>query len=204
MKTFFKVLFFITMLLPVQLKAQNPIANAINYNRRKLHFPRSVMRFYELEGYRLVWVLKDTIKTPAWDAMQLLDCVLQYGLDPNDYHPQQLTYQFLNAVQQDKATNNDKAYFDVMMTDALINLINNLHYGKFNPDFQKSRIDAADITEFKGDKILVDALENHDLMAIINVQPHAEAYTNLRRHLLLLTTNTLAVIISNQKEISVN
>lgn len=189
MKTLFRLLFFAIIILPLQPKAQSVIANAIKQNRAKLHYPLSVERFYRQEDYGLVWVLKDTVKTPAWDAMLLLDCVLQYGLNPVDYHPQELTYNLLHKVQEINANNNDKAYFDVILTDAIITLINNLHYGKLNPNFPLNKVDAEDITQFKGDKILLDALEINSLKsAIINAQPRSEAYINLRRHLVLLTT----------------
>jgi hypothetical protein len=157
-------------------------------NRANLHYPLSVQRFYQQEGFRLIW-LTDTVKTPVWDAMTILDCVLQYGLNPVNYHQKELTYDKLYLAQSKIANDHDKAVFDVMMTDAIITLINNLHYGKLNPDFPVKRIDAEDITEFKGDKILIDALQFNDLInQILSVQPHSEAYTNLQRHMMLLTT----------------
>jgi hypothetical protein len=93
-------------------------------------------------------------------------------------------------MQQEKAANNDKAIFDVILTDAIITMINNLHYGKLNPYFTKARIEAENITEFKADKILIDALEQRGRMmnTVLNVQPHSEAYTNLQHHMKLLTT----------------
>jgi hypothetical protein len=189
MKTLFKHLLFATLLLPFGLRAQNPIADAIKQNSGKLRYPHSVERFYQQEGYSLIWVLKDTVKTPAWDAMILLDGVLQYGLNPVDYHQKELTYNKLHLAQIQTVNDPEKAYFDLIMTDAIITLINNLHYGKLNPDFPVKRIDADNITEFKGDKILIDALQINNLMtAILNVQPHFEAYMNLQRHMKLLTT----------------
>lgn len=183
------MLLFVVLLLPLQLWAQSPISGAIKQNRAQLHYPLSVERFYKQEGFRLMWVLKDTLKTPAWDAMPILDCVLQYGLDPANYHPQQLTYELLHKVQAVKAGNGDKAYFDVTLTDAIITLINHLHYGQFNPDFPLPKVDADDITRFKGDRALLDALETNNLMsAILRAQPQSEAYINLQRHMLLLTT----------------
>jgi murein L,D-transpeptidase YcbB/YkuD len=189
MKTLVKLLSFAIMMMPLNLRAQTSIAAAIKRNRARLNYPLSVERFYKQEGYRLMWVLKDTLKTPAWDAMLILDCVLQYGLNPVDYHPQELTYELLHKVQAVKASNSDKAYFDVILTDAVITLINHLHYGKLNPEFSSNKVDADDITQFKGDKVLVDALEINNLNgAILNAQPQSEAYTNMHRHMVLLTT----------------
>jgi hypothetical protein len=189
MKTLFKLLFFAIIILSLQAIAQTSIEDAIKQDRAKLHYPLSVERFYKEEGYRLMWVLRDTLKTPAWDAMLLLDGVLQYGLEQDDYYPSELTYDNLHLVQNKKASKKGKATFDVRLTDAIITLINNLHYGKHNPDFPLSKVDADDITQFKGDKTLLDALEINNLKdAIINAQPRSEAYINLRRYLVLLTT----------------
>jgi L,D-transpeptidase YcbB len=189
MKDFINLLLVMMLLLPCGVIAQNPIADAIKKNGKKLHYPHSVERFYQQEGFNAVWVLKDTIKTPVWDAMLLLDVVAQYGLNPNDYYLSQLTYNKLHFVQSEKANNNDKAGFDILLTDAVIALINNLHYGKLNPEFSPKRIDAENISEFKGDKILIEALGQKSLMtSILKVQPHSEAYNNLQRHMKLLTT----------------
>jgi len=187
MKTLLRLL-LLFIVLPFEIKAQNSIAGAIKQHRAYLHYPFSVERFYQHESFRLIW-LTDTVKTPVWDAMTILDCVLQYGLNPVNYHQKELTYDKLYLAQSKITNNHDKAIFDVIMTDAIITLINNLHYGTHNPDFPVKRIDAEDITEFKGDKILMDALQFNDLMnRILNVQPHSEAYTNLQRHMTLLTT----------------
>ena len=71
----------------------------------------------------------------------------------------------------------------------MIGLLNNLHYGKLNHDFPVGRLDAPDITAFKADKILVEALDQKNMMAaVLNVQPHSEAYANLQHHMQLLTT----------------
>jgi hypothetical protein len=74
----------VILLLPFRIKAQNLVAGAIKQHVEQLHYLHSVECFYQQEGFRLVWVLKDTVKTPAWDAMVLLECALQYGLNPSD------------------------------------------------------------------------------------------------------------------------
>src|ERR1700744_595530 len=98
MKTLLRLLFLFIVLLPFQLKAQNLIADAVKLQKANLHYPLSVMRFYRQEGYRLIW-LTDTVKTPVWDAMSILDCVAQYGLNPAGYHQKELTYDKLHLAQ---------------------------------------------------------------------------------------------------------
>jgi murein L,D-transpeptidase YcbB/YkuD len=188
MKILFKLLLFIVVVLPFQLKAQNTIADAINQHKANLHYPLSVERFYHQEGFKLIW-LTDTIKTPAWDAMILLDCVSQYGLNPDDYYPHELTYDNLHIMLTGNISESKKAYFDIRLTDAMLTLINNLYYGKLNPWFPRAKIDANNPTQFKADIALENALEQKDVKsAILNVQPHSEAYVNLQRYIALLIT----------------
>jgi len=158
-------------------------------NADKLNYPASVKRFYIREGFKPVWVLTNSNKIPAWDAILLLECVSQYGLSPADYRPQELNCGTLNALLAQKNGNNKCASFDIKLTDAIITLINNLHFGKLNPQFGHNRIDADNITEFKADYALADALEWNTVNdMVIDVQPQTEAYINLQRHMLLLTT----------------
>src|SRR6187402_1169849 len=149
------LLFKLTVMLviPLQIMAQNPVTDAIKRNRAGLYYPNSVERFYKENGYNLAWIAPDTIKTHAWDAMLLLDCVLHYGLSHADYHPKQLQYVTLHKLINQKGTADENASYDVLLTDAMISFINNLHYGKLNPDYSPTKIDAG--TNFKADKELI-------------------------------------------------
>ncbi len=190
----------ILLLSHIKLKAINNTINTdtsvsaaikeqLAKHKNELRYPESVVRFYKTEGFKMIWLLPDTVRTPAWSAMLLFDCILQYGLNPADYRPMELTYSRLHAMQSGKASNIQKAYFDIELTDAVITLINNLHYGKLNPWFPAATIDAASTSQFRADAALVNALkQKQPANAILNVQPHTEAYANLQHHLKLLTT----------------
>jgi murein L,D-transpeptidase YcbB/YkuD len=159
-------------------------------NNGSLLYPLSVERFYAKNGNKLVWIAPEKIKTHDWDAMLLLDCVVQYGLLPADYHPDELTYDQLHLLIEhpDKVTDSQKASYDVLLTDAMITLINNLHFGKLNMDFTSERLDAGIFTGCHADIELEKALNQKDFMsAIENVQPSDKAYTNLQNHMRLLT-----------------
>jgi hypothetical protein len=56
-------------------------------HKKGLYCPQSVDRFYEQNGYNLVLIAPDTVKTHASEVMLMLDCVLQFGLNYADYHP---------------------------------------------------------------------------------------------------------------------
>jgi len=155
-----------------------------------LYFPASVKRFYENNGYQLTWIAPATVKTHAAEAMLMLDCVLQFGLNYADYHPQYLTYRKLKLLTEnfDKQPNNEKAEFDIILTDALISYMNHLHYGKLNPYYPADKIEAATRNGFDAAAALAGALRQKDFMsAFLSVQPQSAAYKALQYHMHLLT-----------------
>lgn len=159
-------------------------------HKDRLHYPGMVRQFYKQSGYKLVWIFPDTVKTHAWEAMLVLDCVLQFGLSHDDYHPQKLLSEKLHTLieQYSKARRSEMAEFDVLLTDAMITFINNLHYGKLNPDYPARRIDAGGIKNFQGDAILAGALKGNDFMSdFVKVQPRSKDYINLQDQMRLMT-----------------
>ena len=150
--------------------------------RPLLHYPQSVMRFYRLNDQTPVW-LSSSGQNTAGQAMLLLDCVLAYGLSPKDYHAKELSYNTLEALseKQDTLSLATKIRFEIMLTDAVITLANNLHFGKLNPDYSQSRIDAAMNMPFHADDILAAALKVKQFKeAILNVQPNSKEYSDLQ------------------------
>jgi murein L,D-transpeptidase YcbB/YkuD len=165
------------------------IRMAIEKHPYDLYYPKSVAKFYQQNGYKFAFMAPETVKTHAADAMMLLDCVIQYGLNPTEYHYKYLTYERLNRLvkQYQFATMKQKAAFDILLTDAMITLINNLHFGKLNPYYAPNDIDNAS-DGFLAGTILHTALLNNDFVsAIESVQPKSIAYSNLQRHMHLLT-----------------
>jgi L,D-transpeptidase YcbB len=157
--------------------------------QKDLYYPSTVERFYKQVGYRLAWIAPDTIRTHASEGMLLLDCVLQYGLNHSDYHPQELLYSKLRdlTTYYGKARNMEKARFDIMLTDAVIAFINHLHYGRLNPDYAESLIDGGDINSFSAETVLADALLQKDFMGtVLSVQRKSKEYTDLQDHMRLL------------------
>ena len=155
----------------------------------RYYYPASLSRFYQQNGYQLAWVKPETVKARSLDAMLLLDCVIQFGLNRADYHPQELQYDKLHFLtgQFDKATNIEKAEYDVLLTDAMLAFINNLHYGKLNPNFAAGKVDEGIKGNMAADSALTAALAANDFMsAAINVQPKSAAYVSLQYHMHLL------------------
>ncbi len=95
-------------------------------------------------------------------------------MSSKDYHEQSLTPEILNTVaDQTKYTDSkENAVTDIVMTDALITYINYLHFGKYNPFYSPSFIDANNIEGFKAAEVLYQALQKNDLQkTILDTQP---------------------------------
>jgi murein L,D-transpeptidase YcbB/YkuD len=183
-KKLFRLSLFIVLLIPVQLKAQNTIVSGIKNQRAKLYYPNLVERFYRQNGYKLAWIAPDTVKTHAWDAMLLLDCIKQYGLNHEDYHPDILLYPTLHRLIE-TGSDKEKAKYDIMLTDAMIRFMNDLHYGKLNPFYTTAKIDKELL--FKADAALLLALQSNDfLRSISRIQPNSKLYNDLQDHMRLL------------------
>jgi murein L,D-transpeptidase YcbB/YkuD len=166
------------------------IRGQIMLNEKHLSYPASVARFYQQSGYKLSWVAPDTVKMRASEAMLTLDCVMQYGLNPPDYHPHELLYEKLNNLTRHfgKVSDTEKAKFDIILTDAMLTFINNLHFGKLNPDYPSAKIDSGNTNGFLAETVLAEALRQKNFMeTLLNVQPKSKAYTDLQFQLHLLT-----------------
>jgi murein L,D-transpeptidase YcbB/YkuD len=183
-KKLFYLSLLIVLLMPSQLIAQNSIISTIKKQRAKLYYPNLVERFYQQNGNKLAWIAPDTVKTHAWDAMLLLDCIKQYGLNHDDYHPDLLLYPTLHRIIEN-GSDREKATYDILLTDAMIRLINDLHYGKLNPVYTETKINEG--TRFKADAILILALQSNAFLTCIDqVQPNAKLYVDLQDHMRLL------------------
>jgi L,D-transpeptidase YcbB len=181
----FKLSIFLILLTPLQLQGQNSIDLAIKKSRANLYYPRSVEWFYKQNGYKLTWIAPDTVKTHAWEAMLMLDCVKLYGLSHNDYHPKQLVYDRLHTLVEQGGANTEKALFDILLTDAMIRLINDMHYGKLNPIYTAVKIDRG--VSFKAGKELQLAIESQDFLSLIDKsQPQSKLYLDLQDHIRLV------------------
>ncbi|WP_139112934.1 hypothetical protein [Mucilaginibacter sp. PPCGB 2223] len=163
-----------------------PIRNQLNRQVQYLYYPQSVKRFYAATNFKAAWVAPDTVKTHAYDAMLLLDCVRQYGLNHADYHPDKLLYKRLNAITANYAgtSEDEKAAFDIFLTDAMIRFINNLHYGKLNPRYSSKLLDARSNDGLRAEEILLKADDSKNFVADIErVQPRSELYRDLQRQM---------------------
>jgi murein L,D-transpeptidase YcbB/YkuD len=155
-----------------------------------LHYPISVYYFYAQHAFQPAWIRAQQDTRQTWEALLLMNCVLQFGLCHEDYHPQELAYDGLHRVLDHPAqvNNNEKARYDIIITDALITLMNHLHYGKLNPEFSANKIDAGLAGDFCAPAVLTGAIgDTSFLKRIVSVQPNAKAYKDLQKNMQQIT-----------------
>ncbi|TDG36486.1 L,D-transpeptidase [Pedobacter changchengzhani] len=154
-----------------------------------LNYPQSVKRFYEEKNDQLIWVEKGNHNRQLAPAMMILDCVLQFGLNPLDFHPNELIYDQIKIFteQPEMLSDVERAKFDILLTDAMITFMNHLHYGKFNTVFTRSKIDAGGLGNFSAENHLSKLMESNDFYTeIINVQPNTKEYDDLQKYMHLV------------------
>ncbi|MET3537164.1 L,D-transpeptidase family protein [Chryseobacterium limigenitum] len=169
------------------LKITNQIASSLKDTviLSKLHYPKSVMRFYAKNNSEYAWIHGVQKLDQPELAMLLLEYSYRFGLPLSDYHLETLSLEKLRKLRNisAEADQKEKALFDVLMTDALITFINNLHFGKYNPLYNSLNIDTNAIHEFRADDILLDARQQTDFLKALEVQPKIKAYTDFQDYL---------------------
>jgi len=161
----------------------------LDASKALLNFPKTVERYYQTKGFRLSWVEKGQNNANTETAMMLLDCVRQFGLNPADYHPKELLYSKLKVLteQPDSLIEGERTIFDLLLTDAVITMMNHLHYGKFNPNYSKQEIDNGNLPHFNADFTLFRIIDVKDFYsALINVQPRNHEYEDLQKNMQLV------------------
>lgn len=154
-----------------------------------LYFTVSTKRFYEKRDFAPVWTVEQKDQNKTWAAMLLIDCVLQFGLRHEDYHPKELQYATLHTILEEpgKVSNKQKARFEIFLTDAMLAFMNNLHFGKLNPYYPAEKIDRAAINGFNSEELLTNALKQPAFMdAVVKVQPVNKDYAIFQHQLHLI------------------
>jgi hypothetical protein len=153
------------------------------------HYPKSVERFYLQSGFNPGWIKDEKEIRITWEALLMLDCVLQFGLNHADYHPNELDYGKMHDIYRKPSTvsPDQKAWFDMMLTDAMIALSYHLHFGKLNPVYTADKLDNGEISGFCAEEILEQAKTQKDFMVrILNSQPKSKAYVLMQEQMRLM------------------
>jgi len=194
MKTFmnFAIIFFCTVCSTIlcgqNAKTNTEIAILLkdNVNLSTLHYPKSVIQFYTQNDSEYAWIHGMQKLDQPEIAMLLLEYSYRFGLSLSDYHWEAISLQELRKLRNSPMEINqkEKAVFDILMTDALITFINNLHFGKYNPSYNSAYIDTNDINGFRSEEVLLLARQHADfLKVIVDVQPKIKAYMDFQDYL---------------------
>lgn len=155
-----------------------------------LHYPKSVERFYAKNNYQPVWMAQNASNKQTLEAMLLLDCVVQFGLPPADYHPKERIYARMDKITDKNARvpADKRARFDLILTDALLTFMNHLHFGKLNTTYIVQKIEDENRTGFFAEAYLAMAIQQQDFMsAVLKVQPQTIEYAGLQDYLKLVS-----------------
>lgn len=81
----------------------------------------------------------------------------------------------------------ERTIFDLLLTDAVITMMNHLHYGKFNPGLSTREIDNGNMPGFNADFALFRIMDFVDFYsAFIKVQPASPEYSHLQSNMQLV------------------
>nr|WP_082855941.1 L,D-transpeptidase family protein [Mucilaginibacter sp. L294] len=158
------------------------IARQLDKEKLPLNFPLSVKRFYQQRQFNQSWIVKEADAGQTWAAMLMIDCVLQFGLNHADYHPNELLYSKLHDILErpTEVPLNQQARFEIMLTDAMLSFANNLHFGKYNPQYPASKIDKGALI-FDAIGLVSKAMLSKDFMQIVvSAQPQNKLYQALQ------------------------
>lgn len=156
----------------------------------KLNFPNTVKRFYTLNNQETNWLRPAQNIGATASAMLLLDCVRHYGLQHENYHPEVLNYGVMQDVLDSKnsASAAKKVEYELMLTDAMISMINHLHYGQLNPSLSTKAIDNDQSLKLRAAEFLLKIANSSNLMdSILTVQPSISQYKKLQTYMELIT-----------------
>lgn len=157
---------------------------------RKMNYPASVQRFYQGKGMIFNWIDGNVNIGATASAMLMLDCVRQFGLERENYHPDIVNYEVMRKAMDGKLSvgTDAKIDFEIFLTDAMISMANHLHYGRFNPVFDRKKIESGQPIPFRAEEFLLQvAMDNQLMYAISLLQPKMPQYKHLQEYLRLMT-----------------
>lgn len=160
-----------------------------NAGKKTFYYPKSLERFYGRYEFQPKWITPDNDNKKTWEALLMFDCVLQFGLNHADYHPKELLFTTMHDILEKPLTvsASQKAWFDLLLSDALIAFMNHLHYGKLNPLYTRDILDKGETAGFCAEDILTEAMTKNDFMsAVLNVQPKIKEYVLMQDYMRLL------------------
>lgn len=181
-----KFLISIIMILQISmLKGQYNVSiqlkNAIN--TQSLHFPVLTNKIYLSRSHQSIWFNHDLNHDLLKTAAAVFYAAPEYGLNVSDFHCEQLSEKNITNAIQNEFLDGFKPMLDVLITDAMLTYIAQIHYGKANKKFPLKSMDNLQFEGLKTDSILLLAVASLDFENIIkSVEPKFKGYQDLQKH----------------------
>jgi L,D-transpeptidase YcbB len=102
-------------------------------------YKTEVAKFYETNGYSLLWVQNGRVRPQALAVIELLQNAEAKGLDPEDYDGSRWQGRLLKLGQ--KPSEQDLISFDTALTVSTMRYIRSIHCGRVNPKEFKFELD---------------------------------------------------------------
>jgi murein L,D-transpeptidase YcbB/YkuD len=143
-------------------------------------FFESVRNFYLLDGNKPVWTHARGISRRTNNLLELISRAREYGLEPSHYHVQaliEMQHTLVNHAREDE-NNALKAEFELLMTDALLGFMVNLHTGYTPVD---SALYSQDWFTFLP-SVLHEGIRHGNIQeSLLSLQPRFIEYTRLQK-----------------------
>lgn len=150
-------------------------------NARVLNVPSLVNDFYRENGYNPVWTVNQSISLNALNAIELLDKASLYGLNPETYHVKSLLSfkEKIQAAQTEKQLIRSRNAFELLLSDACLSFMINIHHGMVTFDSILSDQFVKSLPVYFTEIVSNSSMNNN----ILSLQPTSQEYIYLQKGL---------------------
>ncbi len=140
--------------------------------------------FYKNREYQVAWIEKDNIN----QALQAIEDIYDDGLHPEDYHYSLLKEKVQQFSQSQSIDSVEFAYFDILLSDAIITASMHLMAGKVDPESLKrkwniDRVNFQDRYHTAAESLQTSIEEKHIVKDFENLKPKHYMYSGLKKAL---------------------
>jgi L,D-transpeptidase YcbB len=147
----------------------------------------SVLNFYEMNQWKMVWMDSFAIKPDADSLIDFIEKIESAGLIRQDYH-----FNKLSELTQSDFNHNNSVVIDALLTDSFFALWYHLKNGRVHPKtYSRINIDSINLTDAMD--ALKQALANHSVKDVLwEREPKLPVYAALK--------NSLSKVLSQQQD----
>ncbi len=140
--------------------------------------------FYKNREYQIAWIEKDNIN----QALKAIEDIYDDGLHPEDYHYSLLKEKAQQFSQSQSIDSVEFAYFDILLSDAIITASMHLMAGKVDPESLKrkwniNRLNFQDRYHTAAKTLQTSIDEKHIVKDFENLKPKHYMYSGLKKAL---------------------